>query len=271
MLRRTACKFSLVFCLLIVNLALAKSFAANTKTITISSTDYPPLFQSDELGLMEQLVSAAFKNVGYKINFIYLPYTRAMVEFLNSRFDAVIPGKGHFPDHQHLMTDHWMLNTEAVFFYYKPKTKNFSYKGLNDLKGHLISISSARGMDNQLLQRKGIKTFVVDNPKNQFMLLKIGRNKFASQSNLVGRYYIEKFFPENEKDFGYTKAFLLGALSIAFLKSKPLHDQFSQDFKKGFEMIKKSGLYLRIIKKAYGDQEPPKVIFDKKYLPDFLQ
>lgn len=80
----------LVLCLVLFVLSAGMSIA---EVVTLASSDYPPYSGADlqNNGALIEIVTAAFREEGYLVNVVFLPWKRSLIMTIEGKYDGIVP------------------------------------------------------------------------------------------------------------------------------------------------------------------------------------
>jgi ABC-type amino acid transport substrate-binding protein len=126
------------------------------------------------------------------------------------------------------------------------------YERLEDMQKYKIGVLNGSGI-MRLLARVPNLTLVV-NTKHAYTAkqLSIGRVDVWAIVDLTGFQIMRQLYPAEAKYYKITKQYHIGDVSFVCSKKADPHNIYSEKFKKGFEIIKRDGTYMKIMTKYYG-------------------
>lgn len=237
--------------LLILTLA-SLSLAANAedKVISLTSNEFPPYHAKSLMnqGPVTELIVAAYKRVGYRVEVAYFPWARG--EYLASKgekYHGVISiwyskerGK------KYIYSDPYMDN-EVGFYKFKSNTiKYTSYEALKNYTiGTVNGYANPPGFDSANLNVKPVVT-------DELNIAKLCNERIDLV--LIDRLMAVHLIKKNNKKCKSKVNWMLPALEI-----KPMHLAISRnaenglekinDFNRGLKLIKKDGTLKAILRK----------------------
>ena len=197
-------------------------------------------------GIVNDIVNAAFSEVGFKTNYRMYPFPRAVAALLNANTDA-----GFFDPStletvtkkKHLCSVFFQYN--AVLFYTK---KNSRFENIN-LKEKLVGVLRGNNFEVSALKSKGMKVESVHNHASLFKMLSLSRIDFASTVDLTGFSTIKENFREDQwEQFKIVKEpYYKGKAGLCFSGKNAILNQAT--FLKGLNLIRDKGIFKKIVKK----------------------
>jgi len=232
---------------------LADETAPRADTVDITTGHYPPWTDSKQPGdgVINQLVTAAFATQGLAVNYVHLPWKRALVETRRGKHPASsfwLPGA---TDDKALLTSEPLLNTRTVFFQ-RAQDPPISWERLEDLKDYRIGATMGftytpafyDAVDEGLIQ----VLFVPDESQN-FKLLLAGRIDLFAASEFAGLAMARELGIETDRLRIVQPPLLESPVHILFSSDHPRGRQLLESFNRGFRMIRDSGEYQRILER----------------------
>ncbi len=199
-------------------------------------------------GFMAEITREAFKKVGYKVEYTYLPWKRAVIMAENGKFD------GYFPAYWSEQREEKSIFTDVIIsgpvVFLKMKDSNISYKSLMDLKAYRIGVVrgfvNTKKFDNATYLNKEAVTTNLQNIKK----LTSKRLDLIVIDKFVGFYLIDKYVPHMSKQVVSLHPPLENnKLYICMSKKSNNIDEKLRAFNKGLQEIKENGSFNKILKK----------------------
>ncbi|WP_019616309.1 substrate-binding periplasmic protein [Psychromonas ossibalaenae] len=189
-------RISILWIILLITFVVSSlAYATKTKTIRIATLDWEPYISqqlSDE-GFMAEITREAFRREGYKVEYVYLPWKRAVTQTEYGEFD------GYFPSYWSKQREDKSLFTDSIIsgpvVLFKVKGSSITYKELSDLKPYRIGV--VRGFVNtpefdaaDYLRKEQVTTDLVNIKK-----LLAERVDLIVADKFVGFYLLNKYLP----------------------------------------------------------------------------
>ena len=231
---------------------LALSVFAGEKIILATGEWRPYTSQGMEnYGLFTEIVTAVFRELGMEAEYRFYPWKRCEAELVSGKVAAIFP---YYKTDERMKIYHY-TDSVAVskngFFYLKKRLqgKDIVYGKLEDLKPYKIGGNIGYWYIPDF-EKAGLDTEYVPDEESNVRKLYAGRIDLFVQDLYVGWELIKKIYPENVGDFGILdKALSEGGLYLMFAKNNPQAGAMIQKFNEGLEMIKKKGIYKKILEK----------------------
>lgn len=113
---------------------------AQAETLRIATGELPPYASSarPDQGISLHIVRQAFARVGVQVEYVFLPWTRALVETREGRWDATAAwGRNAERDRGLLISDNVLTEQWQILY---RNDRNFSWSSLQDLAGLRIGV-----------------------------------------------------------------------------------------------------------------------------------
>jgi len=239
----------IIFQLLAVN-----PLFASEKTITLASGSWPPYMSSElpEYGVLSELVSRAFEEEGYRVEYGFYPWSRSMAM---TRAGVSTGSLG------------WLKNDsrEKDFFYSLPiwrtqdiiisrKDHQVHWNTVSDLKDYRIGASMGYyyGDEFQAMEKMGeldVERVMVES--QNFKKLLVDRIDLMIAEKYVAQYWLEKTLLDSQIDKIKVGEIPLRDDSLYLIISRREADGAAivESFNKGLIKLKQSGEYEKIVSK----------------------
>ncbi len=221
-----------------------------TDTIRIATLDWEPYIGQNltNEGFMAEVTREAFKRVGYKVKYFYLPWKRAVVMTEKGDFD------GYFPSYWSKQREEKSLFTDIIVTgpigFFKIKGSKISFKQLEDLKPFRIGI--VRGFVNTSEFDAAdylLKEEVVSDLQNIKKLLR-GRVDLIVADKFVGFHLLNKYIPDMAGQIEFISPPLQDKeLYICMSKKTKQVNEKVNAFNKGLKEMKEDGAFAKILRK----------------------
>jgi len=230
---------------------------ADDKTIKIAISEYPPyeyLGKDDKIeGIDVDTITESFKLKGYKVEFIMVPWLRA-VYMTNQGLVDGIASVIHSPDH-----DRDFLASDPISYaqnyFFKKKTLQIDPKDINDLSQYNIGLIKGFPYGDKFNQANlpNKQPLISNSPiKDNLYKLNEGRIDLIVCEIRACTYFIEKY-PELFSNINYLESVQADDVSPYYLGFSRANMQRSElllkDFNDGLSQYVKSGARAANIKK----------------------
>jgi len=250
----------MLFRSLIAVLALACAAGAGATADTdaadleITTGHYPP-WAGTELpgeGVINRLVTAAFATQGLSVNYVHLPWKRALEETRRGNYPASsfwLPGEGQ---RQFLQLSDPLIDTRTVFFQ-RASDPPVSWEQMEDLAPYRIGATIGftytpafyEAVDQGLIR----VLFVPDERQNLKLLFGHRIDLFAA-SEFTGLLMANELGIERDRLRIVHPPLIQSPVYLLFSTRHPQGARLMSKFNKGFRLIRATGEYQRILDQA---------------------
>ena len=225
--------------------------AGAEQTVRLSTINWEP-YSGESLtnhGFFSEIVTEAFLRVGYKVEFQYRSWARALEEAKTGNVHGVMDAYWkterleylNYPDVVCQVKEHFIaLQDHPV-----------SYSGtLADLKNHTIGVLNASAQADEL-NAAGVRTEAIGHQIQNIKKLVTGRIDAMLIPPIIFFYHAERLDARFKvpKVKVLTPPFKIYDMYVAFSKQNPDYRQLTADFNRGLQLIKADGAYVRILNK----------------------
>lgn len=222
------------------------------KQVKIITYPYPPYIKGDKTGIAEKITVEAFEKAGHSAEFIYYPRKRSTESFYKKEAHVFL-GVRDFLGKEKINVKE-IFNLRRVLVYLKKRYPDFTMKSFDDLKGKTIGIPIGESQVPVFVSA-GLKVDEATTVENNLRKLYAGRIDFWPTLDLTAFTVIEKIYPGKMSEFGfYEYIWVPGDLVVR--KNHP-EEYLYEDFKKGFDILLKTGRYMEILEEYYGKGTVP--------------
>ncbi len=226
------------------------SQAYTMETIRITTLDWEPYISQNltNEGFIAEIAKEAFKRVGYKVEYIYLPWKRAVAMAEAGKFD------GYFPSYWSKQREEKSIFTDIIMNgpigFFKVKGNKIAFNKLEDLIPYRIGV--VRGFVNttefdaaDYLKKEEVTT----NLQNIKKLLR-ERVDLIVADKFVGFYLLNKYIPYMRGQIEFISPPLQDKkLYICMSKKTEKVNEKVASFNKGLKEIKEDGTFDKILAK----------------------
>ena len=221
------------------------------QTIQLSTINWEP-YTGEKLpdqGFFTEIVKEAFAKVGYKIEFLYRPWARALQEAKDGTVHGIMDAYWKKDRVKYLEYPDvvWKVREEFIAL----KKNPIKYNGkLADLKGSTIGVLRGSAQAEEI-EAAGVKTEAITDQKQNVQKLLAGRIDAMIIPRSIFYYQAESLDKKfNRKNIKVLQPpYKIYDMYVAFSKKKPNYKKITADFNKGLKLIKENGTYNKIIKK----------------------
>ncbi len=227
--------------------------AAEQKIVRLATINWEP-YTGENLpghGFFSELVTESFARVGYRVQFYYLPWARALEETKKGLFDGLMNAYWkkdrveflHYPDVV------WKVREEFIAL----KDNPISFDGtLASLKGYEIGVLRKSAQAEEI-EAAGVKTWALSDQVRNVKKLLAGRIDAMIIPRAIFFYHLERVAPQF--DPAQIKilepSYKIYDMYVVFSKQKPNYAQLTNNFNRGLSLIKADRIYQKILHKHH--------------------
>jgi len=239
-----------------VGLSVALSAGAQERTVRIATGELPPYATAarSDGGMALAIVRSAFEQAGYKVEYTFLPWSRALAETRIGKWDATAYW-GHKPeyDSQFYLSDNVLTEQWAMVY---RKELGLKWSVLDDLRPYRMATVPDYTYTPELralIKAGGIKAESAPNDAAVLKLLILGRADIAPMELSVACELLRTQFPE--ADFQKLAAhpkLITESFTTHLMMSRTQsgNAQRVSDFNAGLKKLRESGEYARLLEKS---------------------
>jgi polar amino acid transport system substrate-binding protein len=240
---------------------LTQPILAQAKKVTLTTLDWEP-YIGEKLagkGYVYEIVSEAFKSVGYQVNINFYPWARAVDEAESGRADGLFP-------------EYYGDERKANFVFSAPfpggpvgllarKESKITFpadpqkeqtKALQWMKQYSFGVVRDYINTKEFDAASFLKKDVSDSDEQNIKKLLAKRTDLIFIDKFVAQYLIKTTFPTSANELEFLEPPLeVKPLYIVFSKKAPGYEQKMKDFNEGLDKLQKAGTIKAIMKK-YG-------------------
>jgi polar amino acid transport system substrate-binding protein len=228
--------------------AQEEQLAANTdtKTVVLAAEDgWPPFSGPNAEGLAEDIITASYKAVGYKVKYISVPFARAehmalkgkkVDGFFTTLINPAYVKKSIFPKNPIAM------NEDSFFAL---NDRDIPYKDLMSLKGLKVGVVNEYPYSEDFENANFFKKDVAPSSKSNIRKLIAKRIDVLIEDKLVMSQLLKEMKLQDKVKLIGVQA--VNPLYICFAINRPIIKTYAEKFDEGIEMIKKNGTYQKIM------------------------
>lgn len=235
---------------------IVMSLKLYSSPIEILTFNYPPLQGKSEfnkIGLIPEVIEAAFKENNIKVVFKELPAQRGIEEIKKGNNLAMVSVIENFDkETQKNLVFFPVLHMDFLVFYDKKRVLNFKYKKDSDLSQYNIGVI-LNGSTHTYAKSKKLNVEGVISLEAMFKKVDLGRNELCIAEYLSGLNTIKILFPNRKNDWvAYTENPFLSTIGgVVFNKKHKNYKVYAPLFQDGLIKIIKNGKWEKIVKKYY--------------------
>jgi polar amino acid transport system substrate-binding protein len=225
--------------------SFAESNCCSQKTIRIAVCEWPP-YQSKKakyFGGANRILTEAFAEFGVKVEYVWLPWKRAVNNGQLGLCDCVAVGQKAIEWKDSFLFSDPVMNLKNVFFHLKDF--HFDWKDIEDLKKFRIGIQRGYSYGDKFYEAKtkGMLTLDVANTETQtYKKLLCNRIDLHLADLEVTRFLLTRDFPDqSSKIIAHPRPFQTVQLYLMISKKCPESEYFLKKFNEGLRKLKESG------------------------------
>ncbi|MGY3916360.1 substrate-binding periplasmic protein [Aeromonas australiensis] len=219
------------------------------KTIRLVSSEYPPYFSESlpQYGLISEIITEAYKRVGYKTKIVFLPWSRAIREAQLGEYD------GMFALWHRSEREEWFVFSKALpaneIGFYKRGSEQITFKNLDELKSY--KIGTVRGYANPPeFESANLTKHEVKTDEQNIVKLYLGRVDLVLIDRGVASFLIDTKYPKFKNSLEWLQPPIeTVSQHLAISKRTSNYKKKMEDFNLGLEKIEKEGLLEKIMTK----------------------
>lgn len=230
-----------------IMLALCSGIGYANEGITLATINYPPYIGENlpSHGMASQIVSEAYKRVGYDVKLQFYPWKRAFLYARRGECDGI------FTIWYRQEREKWFVFSDSFMAselgFYVRKGEGMQYKKISDLSPYTIGVVSGYAYPLEFMQARLNTESVM---KDRLNILKLDGKRVNAIviDRIVGRYLFNIYLPEKSDMFIFMEpAIKIEKIYLAISKQTKNYQKKVQDFNVGLEQIKQEGLLEQIL------------------------
>jgi polar amino acid transport system substrate-binding protein len=237
-------KFFLTVCFTVITAASAYC----DHIIRLATGEWDPYVSENliEYGIAAKITSEAFKAAGHKVEFIFVPWGRALDYVKHGNADASFLWVYSEERAKDALFSDVFISSTGVFFF--NKKNNFDWKTLKDLEnmeiGGLIS-GYYNWYEEAKKQGLKLKMQLVADERQNFKKLIAGHIQLFSTDYMVGTNTLQKYFSQKDRDLiaVHPKPIESWDYSVIFSRAIENPEKLVREFNEGLKIIKSNGNY----------------------------
>lgn len=243
-------KVAVIALLLMANL-LTPNIVKADKIVRLATINWEP-YTGENLpdhGFFSELVNESLARVGYHVEFVYLPWARALHETKLGHFDGLmnVYWKKDRTKYFSYPDSVWTVKEEFIALRHNP----INYNGtLTSLRGYTIGVLNNSAQAEEI-KSAGVNTEPISYQFQNVKKLLAGRFDAMVIPRNIFLYYLKRVDPNFDKtQLKILKPpFKIYEMYVTFSKQNPAHQEMTADFNRGLNSIKSDGTYENILNK----------------------
>jgi polar amino acid transport system substrate-binding protein len=239
---------------------LSQSLAAAEK-IKISTGHWPPYLNQalPENGFLAQIVSESFRNQGYDVELVFLPWSRSLAMVKAGRYAASAVWSCTEARSREFLYSAPILPYQYVF--YHRADEDFEWSSFDDLKGKSVGLTQDYSYGTTLsgaIDSGLITADVTTSDLANFKKLLLGRIDLFPMDPVVGEAMIKNQLPAQASRLSFhPKPLRKAYYHLLFDKNSDRASELKHAFDQGLAALRESGRYEAIIAKAIAENSQP--------------
>lgn len=249
--------------IIILTLFLSSGLVAKTFTLAAEDDYYPysAVVDGELVGLVPELATAAFQEVGIEVEFNTGPYTRVVHMVQSGQHVGGFTGA---IDESNKATFHWHttpISTVRLAIWARTGT---TAQGLNakDMEGQKVSLTRGFFYTDAIDKNERVKKMLAPSDESSLKMLALGRSDFALVTEKIGYSVLQSSSSPELEDSRELKdrVEIVGLIDeiplyAFFSKAHPQGKEAAELFQRGLEAIIANGTYDQIINRWLPDSE----------------
>jgi polar amino acid transport system substrate-binding protein len=253
--------FAVPLALSSILLLTAQYAQAQTKKVTLTTLDWEPYIGANlqGKGYVYEIVSEAFKSVGYQVDIEFYPWARAVSEAESGKADGLFPE--YYGDERKANFIFsapfpggpvgFMARKESKITFPADPQKELT-KALQGMKQYSFGVVRDYINTKEFDDASFLKKDVSDSDEQNIKKLLAKRTDLIFIDKFVAQYIIKTTLPKSANELEFLEPPLeVKPLYIVFSKKAPDYEQKAKDFNDGLAKLQKAGTIKAIMKK-YG-------------------
>lgn len=217
------------------------------ESIEISTGEWPPFLGAElpEQGVIARLIRDIFAEAGIKVQFTFLPWSRAMHDTLNGKYAATAVWMFAEDRAKNFIYSEPVLDEKFVFFY--RKSQPLFWQQLTDLQGMIVGGVSgySYGPDfDAAVKNYIIGLDTVGSIEQNFRRLALGRVDVVAEEISVGYHILQQRMPDIATQISHhPQPLLINQSFLLFPKTNLQSDALNNLFNQLLQEFRASGRY----------------------------
>jgi len=233
---------------ILVSILSVNGIAAE-KTISLATTEWEPYVGRNlkGYGFTSEIIAEAFKRIGYRVRYSFMPPRRIMRDVESGKYDAGYPA--YYSEERAKKFDYSDPFAEGPLGYYKRKDTEISYGSLTDLAPYKIGVCLGFAYPKDFEEAEYLKKEVARDEKLNLRKLLNRRIDLFITDKLAAQAAINQGILEGKASLEFMEPPLeVRKLHLIFGKNRG-HEQKIRDFNAGLKMIIDDGTAKNIMKR----------------------
>ncbi len=222
---------------------------AAPKEIFLAAAEWPPYVGEDirDYGFVSDIIGQAFKRVGYRVRYTFLPPKRVLKEVNAGAFDAGYPAYYSKERARNFLYSLPVAEGEMGFF--KRKKMPISFRTLKDLAPYKIGVCLGFSYPSEFEAASFLEKEVAQNETLNLRKLIQGRIDLFITDRAAALAAINRSIPEGADTLEFMAPPLEARKLYLIFEKNKRNEQKRNDFNRGLQMIMADGTVQKIMKK----------------------
>lgn len=244
--------YALALIFLVILLSPFQSLAAEQKTITSVSLaaedSWPPFADQFGKGISHALLKAAYGQVGIKVEYVVVPYSRGLRMAEKGNVDGVFNvAKEISTENKFIFGQQPLFTTSASFYQSNQKPTSATHK--SQLAPHTV-VGIIEGYEygdefSKLVTDNQLTVFTATSQKQLINLLLVNRIDLAVMFDLVAKVHLSQMGVEQDINLAFSNH--SSDIYVAFSKQSPNAHYLAQKLDEGLLKLKSQGQYATLL------------------------
>lgn len=241
-----------ILAFLVILLSPFQSLAAEQKTITSVSLaaedSWPPFADQFGKGISHALLKAAYGQVGIKVEYVVVPYSRGLRMAEKGNVDGVFNvAKEISTEDKFIFGQQPLFTTSASFYQSNQKPTSATHK--SQLAPHTV-VGIIEGYEygdefSKLVTDNQLTVFTATSQKQLINLLLVNRIDLAVMFDLVAKVHLSQMGVEQDINLAFSNH--SSDIYVAFSKQSPNAHYLAQKLDEGLLKLKSQGQYATLL------------------------
>ncbi len=243
--------------LIFITFLSVNSIQSQNKTISITTCDWEP-YAGEALqnyGFTSEIITQAFKAVGYETKITFYPWKRALLMTEQGRYDAVY--NAYYSEERTKTFLYADPYTSSKIYVCAKKDKDIKFSTIQDLAKYRIGVVAGYITSPEFDNADYLKKDPADSDIVNLKKLLADRIDLIIIDKYTAIYHLKTspYFKETASDVKFIEP-VLSELPVYIMFSRAITDspQKQKDYNRGLKIIKSNNTYSRILRK-YGFSE----------------
>lgn len=227
----------------------SQAFAQEENTVVLATDPWPPYYGPDlnDGGYFTDIVTEAFKRVGYTCEVKFVPWKRALERAQRGSYDGIL---GAF--YAESRTRDFAYSepiSESHLAFFSKKGRGIRYQTLQDLSQYSIGVIRGYSYSEEFEAATELRTEEVNRVEQNIEKVLANRIDLFIDSQEVVSYLLNTTLSDQKDQLEMlTPPYKTNTLYVLISKKNPQHQRIVNDLNRGLQMLKEDGTYDAILK-----------------------